>query len=111
MSLLPEEGLTEKICETVLIPQEDVRISLTMNGKKYTYSGDRINVEAAKVTEVNLRAVSYTHLHPSIRISPLQLAKCVASAVDEITPVSYTHLDVYKRQPFAYIRCGIAVFA
>ena len=32
-----------------------MRISLTMNGKKYTYSGDRINVEAAKVTEVNLR--------------------------------------------------------
>ena len=55
LSLLPEEGLTENTCETVLIPQEDVRISLTMNGKKYTYSGDRINVEAAKVTEVNLR--------------------------------------------------------
>lgn len=55
LSLLPEEGLTENTCETVLIPQEDVRISLTMNGKKYTYSGDHINVEAAKVTEVNLR--------------------------------------------------------
>lgn len=55
LSLLPEEGLTENTCETVLIPQEDVCISLTMNGKKYTYSGDHINVEAAKVTEVNLR--------------------------------------------------------
>ena len=55
LSLLPEEGLTENTCETVLIPQEDVRISLTMNGKKYTYSGDHINVEAAKTTEVNLR--------------------------------------------------------
>ena len=27
----------------------------------------------------------FSNVHPSIRISPLQLAKCVASAVDEIT--------------------------
>lgn len=55
MSLISSDGLIDNRCETVLIPQENVNISLILNNKRYTYNGDSINVKAAQCTKVNLR--------------------------------------------------------
>ena len=57
---------------------------------------------SAKVTVREATTVSYTHLHSgfpesdgSFRIQPLVEAEGAGGPL----PVSYTHLDVYKRQP------------
>ena len=45
-------------------------------------------------------AVSYTAL--DMKASVQGIGRCILDVATGVTAVSYTHLDVYKRQPFRY---------
>ena len=40
------------------------------------------------------------------KLNKKDLMLLVLSMQDQLTPVSYTHLDVYKRQPISYVHCS-----
>ena len=92
---------------------DSLRTKLSDEHADATPTISRICGPVEKVNDTTFKAVSYTHLYASsltrnivrLRAEGLRTCSSRTSPTTERTPncpssVSYTHLDVYKRQPY-----------
>ena len=91
--ILRDSGVSEDIIEAIRLYD------------RQAFNSDRRYYDRAQETGTYLdtvAAVSYTHLYPKLLCTSFQMQDMNSINMHQTRSVSYTHLDVYKRQGFRH---------